>query len=131
VKRFSLILLFAALLSSCGGDDGAGGTCAEGERTLELLEPADGAMFTMADDLDPAMGGLQVQVSVASCGFEFDEQIGIYLLDPVETAYAFVSAGSTGTASTIVPLVPGTLRMQARSMDESITSNMVTFDVDL
>jgi len=101
VKQFGLLLVCGALLSSCGGDDGAGGTCADGARTLELLEPADGAMFTMADDLDPAMGGLQVQVSVASCGFEFDEQIGIYLLDPVETAYAFIAAGSTaGTGST-------------------------------
>jgi hypothetical protein len=103
--------------------------CAEGERTLLLLEPADGAMFTMADDIDPAMGGVQIQVTVASCGFDFDEQIGVYLLDPVETAYAFVSAGTTGTSSTIVPLLPGTLRMEARSMDGAIVSETVTIDV--
>jgi hypothetical protein len=102
----------------------------EGERSLSILEPADGAMLTMADDIDPGMGGVQVQVTVASCGFEPDEEIGVYLLDPVETPYAYVMAG-TGTASTIIPLVPGALRMEARSMDEAVRSGTISIDVSL
>ncbi len=115
---------------SCSSDDGGVGMCMEGERTLAILEPADGAMLTMEDDIDPAMGGVQVQVTVASCGFEPEEEIGVYLLDPVETPYAYLTAG-TGTSSDIIPLVPGTLRMEARSMDESVRSPTITIDVTL
>ncbi len=100
----------------------------EGERSLTILEPADGAMFTMADDIDPSSPNVQIQVTVQSCGFEPDEEVGVYLLDPVETPYAYITT-MTGTDSSIIPLVPGMLRMEARSMDETVRSPTITIDV--
>jgi hypothetical protein len=126
----TLAVVFGACAAASCGDDGTSGPCGDGERSLAFLEPLDGAMLGPADDIDPAMAGLQTQIRLRACGFEPDEQIGVYLLDPVETAYAFVSADD-GTPITVVPLVPGMLRMQARTMDSSVESEIITLDVTL
>ena len=65
MRFFAAVLLLASLVAvGCGGDDAA---CEEGTQSLLILEPTDGQMFTMADDVDPAMGGVQNDIALLAC----------------------------------------------------------------
>lgn len=123
-------LCASALLGACAGDDDGGpAACAAGVRSLAFIAPRDGAALTAADDLDPTMGALQYDVRGKACGVDPALQVGLYMLDPVETGYAFTTAGDGNLVFTSVPLVPGTLRMQLRTIDMMVQSEIISFSV--
>ena len=122
-------------LAACGGDDDGGGggggrACADGAHTLAITRPAEGAAITMADDFDPVMTGLQYEVMVRQCGYTIDDQVGLYLLEPVESPYGYAQADSDVLVIQ-VPLLPGAGRMQARDTDMTVTSAVVSYTVTL
>ena len=122
----------AVLLGGCAGDDdGAAGACRAGVRSLAFVAPREGAALTAADDLDPSMGALQYDIRAKACGIDPAMQIGVYLLDPIETGYAFTTAGDGNLLFANVPLVPGALRMQLRTLDAMVQSDVLAFSVSL
>lgn len=119
----------ALSLGACAGDDDGAGACATGVKSLTFLAPLDGAAITAADDLDPMTGALQYDIRGKGCGIDPAMQVGVYMLDPVETGYAFTTAGDGNLVFASVPLVPGTLRMQLRTVDTMVQSDVISFSV--
>jgi len=127
-KLSALAIATTLALGGCAGDDEAG-ACAAGARSLAFVAPRDGAALTAADDLDPSMGALQYDIRGKACGVDPAMQVGVYMLDPVETGYAFTTAGDGNLVFANVPLVPGTLRMQLRTLDTMVQSEVISFTV--
>ena len=121
------------LLAACGGDDdgGGGATCAAGEVRADLLAPQEGQTIGPTDDADLDMAGLQYDVRVRPCGFMADEQMVVWLLDPVESEYAFLTSEGDGVVLTgRVPFIPGPNRLVVRTRDGMDVSETVSFTVE-
>ena len=95
---------------------------------MRILEPVDGATFGVSDDVEPG-GVVDLDVMVAHCGFEPGAQVGLYLLEPVESAYGFAMV-EAGDLVYRVPFIPGAQRIQARSDEGDTQSSVVTFTVE-
>lgn len=128
MRYLAPLLPLLVLAAACGDDDA--GPCGPGE-SLEMLAPADGATLTMADDVDPTMGGLQVEIAVLACGFEVDEQVAVWTTAPFETPYVYLTVADSPTLSAEVELVPGDITMEARGPDGAVVSEPVSFTVIL
>jgi hypothetical protein len=126
VARFALVCL---ALAACG-DDAAPGECAAGAKSLAFLAPVDGASLTMADDTNPDMALLQIDFRARACGIDPLLDVGIYMLEPTATSYAFTSAGDGILIFTDISLIPGTLRFELRSVEATpVVSTPITIDV--
>ncbi|MDQ3034741.1 MAG: hypothetical protein M3Y87_20185 [Myxococcota bacterium] len=107
--------LLALSASSCGGT-GPGGACAAGVVSLEILEPSAGEIVN--DDT--------YDVRIQTCGVAEDEQIVLRLLQPAVTDYAFVTVPALDAVVTVnVPILPGTMELQAATRDLAVTSASV------
>src|SRR5690349_529952 len=128
VRILGCLMLLAA---GCGDDGGGGGaTCAEGEVSADLLAPQEGQTIGPTDDADLDMVGLQYDVRVRPCGFMVDEQMVVWLLDPVESEYAFLTNEGDGVVLTgRVPFIPGPNRLVVRTRDGVDVSDTVSFTV--
>jgi hypothetical protein len=124
------LLLISFALAACG-DDAPLAECTLGERSLHLTAPIDGAMLTMADDTDPGMDLLQVDFRAHGCGIDSLAQVGIYMLEPTATDYAFTEAGDGNIVFTDVTLIPGPQRFEIRSVEAMpVIGNSISIDVD-
>lgn len=109
-------LLALALLPACGGGGGSVAPCTAGAPSLEILEPMTGEVVT--DD--------SIDVLIQTCGVAEDEQIVLRLLQPAVTDYAFVTVPELDAVVTVnVPILPGTMELQAATRDLSVTSASV------
>jgi hypothetical protein len=127
----SLAVIGAA---GCGGDDtGAGASCGAGP-SVEMLAPMDGEEITMADDVDPAMGGLQYELAVRACNL-FSAgalNVEVWEVESLSTRYAVLDiVDDDDVARGVVPLVPGDLTFEARSVDGMTRSTGVGVHVAL
>jgi len=122
------LALGAVIFAGCGGDDGAG-ACAAGATSLTFLDPVDGATITMTDDVDPGMALLQYDFHARACGVDPASQVGVYLLMPTETGYAFTTAGDGNLIFPAVTLIPGALEFQLRTTDGMVQSTSITIQV--
>jgi hypothetical protein len=125
--RIAVVVASVSLLAACGGDDGGDGPSGP---SLRIVAPEDGAMVGRGDDADAAMPGIQYDLRVRATGLERDEQIVVYLLEPVESAYAYLMFVEDGVELTArVPFIPGMNSLQARNMDGDVQSEVVSFTV--
>ncbi len=77
-----------------------------------------------------AIEGVAVDVTILACGFERDEEVILYLLDPVETAYSFLRVEDSDELTVTVATLPGEMRLQAGAREEdAIRSQVVALDV--
>jgi hypothetical protein len=123
------LLAISIVLAACGDD--APAECAPGEKSLVFTEPLDGAMLTMADDSNPDMDLLQIDFRAHGCGIDPLAQVGIYMLEPTMTSYAFTEAGDGDMVFTDVTLIPDTLRFELRSVEAMpVVGNTITITAD-
>jgi len=130
MKTLAAVIGFVSvgIICGCNGTTEGMNSCSDGEQSLRILAPDDGATFGAEDDLEPG-GVLDLDVMVAHCGFELGAQVGIYLLEPLESAYGFAMVGE-GDLVYRVPFIPGQQRIQARSQDGAIQSEVIAFTVE-
>jgi hypothetical protein len=127
------IVLIARLFAACGGDDdGSAGACGDAV-SLAIVSPMDGAAISMAHDVDPAMGGLQIEIAVHACNvFSTGSQIEVWETESLMSRYAVLDTSSDDdVARANVPLVPGSLTFEARTVDGTTTSDPVSVTVTL
>ena len=122
----------ACLGASCGGDDASVAACGDAV-SLEIVSPTAGASISMADDVDPAMGGLQIELAVHACNvFSTGSQIEVWETESLMSRYAVLDTTSDDdVARTNVPLVPGSLTFEARTVDGTTRSDPVSVTVTL
>jgi len=124
--RTAACIFLLALVSACSGE-GTEGECADGMRFIRFASPVEAQVLTADDDVEPG-GVVDYDVVVEHCGFTADDEIGIYLLEPVASPYGFRWV----TADQLVyrvPFVPGEQRMQARTRDDAVQSEVLSFSV--
>lgn len=97
-----LLALAAPLFLGCSSD---GAACDPSSASLTILAPMDGASLATAE----------AELIVEVCGLERDDQVIVYLLEPVETEYAVFTFFEETILQQTVPLLPGTMRFEARS----------------
>lgn len=102
IVGFSVLLLAALPMSGCSG---GGAACDPSSPSLTIVSPVDGASLMTVD----------TELVVEVCGLERDDQVVVHLLEPVETEYAGFTFFEETTLRTTVPLLPGTMRFEARS----------------
>ena len=107
----ALVLALCAL-PSCGRP-GGGATCAAGITSLDILDPFEGEEITTE----------RYDVRIQTCGVPAEEQIVLRLLQPFVTDYAFVTVPTEDATVVVnIPILPGTMEMQAATRDLSVTS---------
>ena len=114
--------LLLVLAAACGGDDGAAGACGDAV-SLEIVSPMDGETITASE----------VEIAVHACNvFSTGSQIEVYETESLSTRYAVLDVASDDdVARTTVPLVPGSLTFEARTVDASVVSDPVSITVML
>ena len=122
---FSAFALLA-LIGGCSGTEALSG-CPEGERAIWIVSPQEGQVLTQEDDVVPG-GVVDFEVAVQHCGFTADDEIGIYLLEPVASPYGFRWVTEDMLVYQ-VPFIPGEQQLQARTRDDSVQSAVITFSV--
>src|SRR5688500_11861761 len=104
--------------------------CAEGEKRARLIAPQPDQMLGPTDDADLDMPRIQYDVRVSPCGFELDEEVVVWLLEPVSSAYAFIPTAGDGIVVTgRVSFIPGPNSLVVRTRDEVDVSDTVSFTV--
>ena len=64
------------------------------------------------------------------CGWFSGQQLGMYMLEPTATSYAFVTAGDGNLVFADVTLIPGTLRFELRTVEVTpVISSAISVDV--
>ena len=127
---FVPLIAGGVLVAGCGGDDEGGPMCAEGVKSATLIAPQPGQMLGPTDDADLDMPRIQYDVRVSPCGFEIDEEVVVWLLEPVSSAYAFIpTAGDEIVVTGRVSFIPGENSLVVRTRDEVDVSDTVSFTV--
>lgn len=112
--RATLTALASLLfLAGCPGSGGA---------TITITAPMSGASLSIADDVDPATDGLQIDVDVTTENVDAGSSLNL-LVDGGAVASAAVSSGAA--TFTAVTLTDGTHRLVAETVEGGIRSSEV------
>jgi len=119
-------LFLIAFAGACAGE-ATEGECAEGAQSIWITAPVEGQVLTADDDAAPG-GVVDYDVVVEHCGFTADDEIGIHLIEPVASPYGFRWVTDDMLVYR-VPFIPGEQRMQARTRDDGVQSEILSFSV--
>jgi len=118
-------IIWVAGLVGCSSD--SGDACGGQESWVRIVSPVEGQQLSASDDTMPG-GVIDFDVVVEHCGLAPEQQVAIFLLAPVESAYGFRMAEEDRLVYS-VPFIPGEQSMRAEVTDTAIRSDIRTFSV--
>lgn len=120
-----MLSLLLVLGSACASE--SGDACGDDTSWVRIVAPQEGQVLSADDDTMPG-GVVDYDVVVEHCGLLPEQQVELLLLSPVESPYGYRMA-DTERLVYPVPFIPGEQRMQARVVDSTIESTILSFSV--